>query len=177
MPLEPQPTLTGSLLKLRPLKPEDFDALYAVASDPLLWKQHPAKNRYQRDVFTGFFQEALASGGALVALDARDDRVIGTSRYYGYDAVASEVEIGWSFLARSYWGGAYNREMKHLMLAHAFHFVAMVYFLVGPQNLRSQRAMEKIGGVPAGNRRNKDGFDCRMFQITAAAYRQKPLLP
>src|SRR5204863_6082489 len=99
MPFDLQPTLRGTLVELRPLRPEDFDALYAVASDPLIWEQHPAKDRYKLDVFQGFFREALASGGALVALDAADGRVIGSSRFYGYDEAKSEIEIGWTFLA------------------------------------------------------------------------------
>jgi RimJ/RimL family protein N-acetyltransferase len=157
MPFDLQPTLTVELLELRPLRPEDFADLYAVASDPLLWEQHPARDRYQEAVFREFFREALASGGALLALDRRDSRVIGSSRYHGYDAEKSEVEIGWSFLARSHWGGAYNGEMKRLMLRHAFRFFSRVLFVIGPQNVRSQRAVEKIGGVRVGTKTNADG--------------------
>jgi N-acetyltransferase len=164
-----QPVLRGELLELRPLRADDFDALFAVASDPLIWEQHPANDRYQETVFRAFFREALASGGALVAIDAADGRVVGSSRYYGYSAERSEVEIGWTFLARSYWGGRYNREMKQLMLRHAFRFVDRVVFLVGPQNLRSQRAVEKIGGVRAGFRRDTAGRDSVLFEITRQA--------
>jgi N-acetyltransferase len=147
MPFDLQPTLNGALLSLRPLREQDFDALYMVASDPLVWEQHPARDRYQRDVFSKLFRESMDSGGALVALDAKDDRVVGSSRFHAYDATRSEVEIGWSFLARAYWGGTYNREMKRLMLEHAFRFVNTVVFLIGPANIRSQRAIEKLGGV------------------------------
>jgi len=55
------------------------------------------------------------------------------------------VEIGWTFLERAFWGGTYNREMKSLMLDHAFKFVDRVVFVVGENNLRSQRALQKIG--------------------------------
>jgi RimJ/RimL family protein N-acetyltransferase len=139
MSFDLQPTLRGELLELRPLRPEDFDALYAVACDPLLWEQHPASDRYKPEVFQAFFRDALASGGALVAIDSKDGRVIGSSRSNGYDPVNREIEIGWTFLARSHWGGRFNGEMKRLMLGHAFCFVDSVIFLVGPQNLRSQR--------------------------------------
>ena len=114
MPFDLQPRLNGGLLELRPLRAEDFHALYAVAADPLIWEQHPSTDRYKQEVFTAFFREALASGGALLALDARDGRVIGSSRFHGYDQEASEIEIGWTFLARSHWGGIYNREMKRV---------------------------------------------------------------
>src|SRR5438876_2485350 len=139
MPFDPQPTLEGKLLRLRPLRAEDWDALYAVASDPLIWEQHPNSERHQVEVFREFFREAMESGGALIALDSRDARVIGSSRFHGYDEAKSEIEIGWTFLARSHWGGVYNGEMKQLMLRHAFRFVKNVVFLIGPRNLRSQR--------------------------------------
>src|SRR5471030_497497 len=129
-----QPTLEGERLRLRPLRPDDLDALFAVASDPLIWEQHPVRDRYTEDVFRGFFREALESGGALIAVDARDGRIVGSSRFNGYDQAKSEIEIGWTFLARSHWGGLYNQEMKRLMLRHAFRFVKSVIFLVGPQN-------------------------------------------
>ena len=167
MPIDLQPTLTGELLELRPLRPEDFDDLYAVASDPLIWEQHPNSDRHQVDVFREFFRVALESGGAFLVVDRRDGRVIGSSRFHGYDEVKSEVEIGWTFLARSHWGGTCNREMKDLMLRHAFRFVRSVVFLVGPRNLRSQRAMEKIGGVREGKRPDGRGGESVVFRITA----------
>lgn len=167
MPFDLQPTLKGELLRLRPLRPEDWDDLYAVASDPLIWEQHPVQDRYKEDIFRGLFRESLESGGALIAMDSKDDRVIGSSRFHGYDQAKSEIEIGWTFLARSHWGGIYNREMKRLMLRHAFRFVKSVIFLVGPQNLRSQRAMEKIGGVRVGSRPDAGGRASFVYQITA----------
>ena len=150
MPFDLQPILEGELLRLRPLQPEDWDVLYAVASDPLIWEQHPVNDRYKEEVFRGFFREAMESGGALIAIDAKNGDVIGSSRFHGYNEERNEIEIGWTFLARSYWGGIYNREMKQLMLRHAFKFVNRVIFSVGPRNLRSQKAMEKIGGVSRG---------------------------
>ncbi len=170
MPFDPQPCLRGDLLELRPLRPEDFQALFAVAADPLIWEQHPCKDRHQEEVFKGFFREALQSGGALLALDRKDGLVIGSSRYHGYDEGKSEVEIGWTFLARSHWGGAYNREMKRLMLRHAFRFVNAVVFLVGRHNFRSQRAVEKIGGVRAGARLDSGGRESLVFRLEAAAF-------
>jgi RimJ/RimL family protein N-acetyltransferase len=160
-----QPILRGVRVELRPLRPEDFNDLYAVASDPLIWEQHPDRDRYQKVVFTQFFREALESGGALLAIDAASHRVIGSSRYHGYDEQRSEVEIGWTFLARSHWGGVYNGEMKRLMLRHAFRFVEKVIFLVGPDNLRSRRAMEKVGAVRAGVRRDATGRENFVYRI------------
>jgi len=173
MPFDSQPILKGELVELRPLHADDFDALFAVASDPLIWELHPASDRYQEAVFRAFFKEAIDSRGALVVRDTRDDRVIGSSRFHGYDESRSEVEIGWTFLARTHWGGRYNGEMKRLMLEHAFRFVERVVFLVGPQNYRSRRAVEKIGGVEAGTRRDGEGLASVVYEITRGGFRRE----
>jgi RimJ/RimL family protein N-acetyltransferase len=167
---ELQPILKGRLVELRPLRPDDYDVIYAVAADPLIWEQHPASDRYEPAVFRAFFQDALDSGGALIAFDVQSGEVIGSSRYYGYDPDKSEIEIGWTFLARSHWGGSYNGEMKQLMLQHAFRFVDRVVFIVGVQNYRSQRALEKIGAVRAGIRQDASGREAYVYQITAGAF-------
>ena len=164
------------MLELRPLRASDFPALYAVARDPLIWEQHPQKERYQEGVFKEFFRKALDSGGALLATDVADGNVIGSSRYYGYDPDRKEVEIGWTFLARSFWGGAFNKEMKGLMLDHAFQYVDKVIFLVGINNARSQKALEKIGAVRAGSRADAEGRESFVYQITALSWRSKNVL-
>jgi RimJ/RimL family protein N-acetyltransferase len=151
-----QPHLRGELIELRPLAADDWDELFAVASDSVIWEQHPESDRYKEEVFKIFFREALESGGAFVVIDNKSQQVIGSTRFYGHDPEKSEVEIGWTFLARKYWGGRYNHEMKDLLLAHAFKFVENVIFLVGEHNLRSQRAMEKIGAI-------KDGMVTRAY--------------
>lgn len=144
--LDRQPVLEGEHVILRPLRADDWDALFAVASDPLIWEQHPAHDRWQEPVFRAFFEDALANGGALVALDTATGAVIGSSRIQGLEeANGGSVEIGWTFLARSHWGGRWNHEMKRLMLAHALASVAEVRFLVGETNTRSRRALENIG--------------------------------
>ena len=170
MPFDLQPFLKGELLELRPLRPDDFPVLYGVAADPLIWEQHPASDRYQEEVFREFFRGALESGGALVAIDVSDGQIIGSSRFNSYDEERSDVEIGWTFLARSHWGGRYNGEMKRLMLNHAFKFVESVLFVIGTQNLRSQRAVEKIGGVRVGSRRDPNGRESFVYQITRSTF-------
>lgn len=170
MAFDSQPTLIGDLLALRPLRPDDDRALFEVASDPLIWEQHPVKDRCEPSGFRRFFEESLDSGGALIATDTRTKAVIGASRYHGYDEAAAEIEIGWSFLARAYWGGIYNGEMKRLMLRHAFQVVDSVVFLVGPDNLRSQRAVEKIGGVHDGIRKDGSGLESYLYRIRASDF-------
>ena len=142
---ELQPTLIGKLIELRPLTSVDFDELFRAASDPLIWEQHPESDRHTRDVFQKYFDGALESGGAFAIIDRKSGRIIGSSRYCNFDSRPREVEVGWTFLERKFWGGAYNRELKKLMLDHAFRFVDRVLFVVGESNLRSQKAVEKIG--------------------------------
>ena len=150
MSFDLQPHLRGELIELRPLRREDWNNLFAVASDPLIWEQHPESDRYKKEIFKIFFEGALDSGGAFVVIDTKTRQIIGSTRFYGYNPEKSEIEIGWTFLARKYWGGRYNAEMKQLMLAHAFKFVENVVFFVGENNFRSQRATEKIGAVKSG---------------------------
>jgi RimJ/RimL family protein N-acetyltransferase len=106
-------------------------------------------------------------------VDSKSGRLIGSSRYYGFEPEKSEIEIGWTFLVRSHWGGATNREVKRLMLDHAFTFVDTVIFWVGETNWRSQGAMTKIGGI------RREGLFTRelsgdapyfIFEITKARY-------
>jgi len=167
---DPQPVLKGTLLELRPLQPEDFGPLFAVASDPLVWEQHPEPERHQEGVFREFFREAIESGGALVAFERESGRIIGSSRFHAYDPIAREVEVGWTFLGRQYWGGRYNREMKRLMLEHAFQWVDQVLFIVGSDNRRSQRAVEKIGAVRLRIQVDARGRECVVYGITRASF-------
>jgi len=168
--LNRQPTLAGELLELRPLREDDWAALFAVASDPLIWEQHPDSDRYKEDVFRRFFADAMRSGGALVALDRATGQIIGSSRYHGFDATGSVVEIGWTFLARRFWGGTYNGEMKRLMLEHAFTVVDRVIFIIGPENRRSRRAVEKIGGVFLRSERDETGRERVVYELTRDAF-------
>jgi RimJ/RimL family protein N-acetyltransferase len=144
---ELQPTLAGELLSLRPLDQSDFESVYAAASDPVLWEQHPVPTRYQRDVFEKtFFTGAIESGSAFAIIDRTSGHVIGSSRYYDWNPSTREVAIGYTFLARSHWGGTYNRELKGLMLEHAFRWAKVVWLHIGVENWRSRKATEKIGG-------------------------------
>ena len=170
-----QPRLVGELLEMRPMRPEDWDELFAVASDPLIWEVHPAWDRYKEENFRQYFVDGLECGGGLVAVDRKTGKIIGGSRYFWYGPDRDELEIGWTFLARDYWGGTYNREMKRLMLDHAFRFVDHVIFLVGTTNVRSQKAMLKIGGVlterRVQRRAQEKTFDFVVFEIAKSSWK------
>ncbi len=167
---ELQPRLAGRLVEVRPLKRDDFDELFRAASDPLIWEQHPEPTRYRRDVFEKFFQDAMDSGGAFAVVERATGRIIGSSRYANLREAdgRSEVEIGWTFLERKFWGGTYNRELKRLMIEHALKFVGRVVFVVGENNLRSQQALRKIGAelVGTADRPAQDGTRNLLFAVT-----------
>ena len=141
-----QPTLSNSLVLVRPLRVEDFEALYQVAKDPLLWEMRQNPGRHNINEFKKFFQGALDSQGAFVILDKATNSIIGSSRYHIPENTTEAVEIGWTFLSRNYWGGVYNKAFKALLIAHAFNFVDYILFHVDQNNLRSQKAVLKLGG-------------------------------
>jgi RimJ/RimL family protein N-acetyltransferase len=145
-PIDLQPALYGKGLCLRPLAVGDHEALYQVASDPLIWEQHPSPLRYKREVFDAqIFSTGIVSQSTLVVIDQDSLQIIGSSRYYDVNEIDQEIAIGFTFLARSHWGGTANQEMKSLMLAHAFTWARRVWFHVGCHNMRSRKALEKIG--------------------------------
>ncbi len=169
-PIDLQPTLIGEKVLLRPLCAGDFDGLFAVASDPLIWEVHPDPDRYQRAVFEGFFAEAMASGGAFAIIDQDSGLIIGSTRFAGYSADKDEIEIGWTFYARSHWRTGHNREVKALMLRHAFTAIKTVAFRIGADNSRSRGAVERLGAKLTGsfilNVRGKD-TDYVRYNLTA----------
>jgi len=170
-----QPILRGPTVIVRPISAVDWPELFAAGSDPEIWKVHPIPDRYTEPEFRTYFDSAVASKMAFVFVDRPTSRLIGSSRYYGYDPERSEIEIGWTFIVRSHWGGQTNREVKRLILDHAFVFADTVVFWVGERNWRSQGAMTKIGGV------KRDGLVTRelsgatpylIFEITKSRYEQ-----
>ncbi|WP_025142068.1 GNAT family N-acetyltransferase [Pedobacter jeongneungensis] len=142
-----QPTLENDLIKVVPLKGSDFEALFAVASDPLIWEQHPNKDRYKREVFENFFKGAMESKGAFIVYEKETNKIVGSSRYYELDEVGSSVAVGYTFVAREFWGKGHNRALKTLMLDYAFQFVDKVILHIGATNFRSQKASEKLGAI------------------------------
>jgi RimJ/RimL family protein N-acetyltransferase len=140
-----QPILENESVRIRSLENGDFESMYKVARDPLIWEQHPCK-RYLRTEFKKFFTESIESKGALTIIDKITSKIIGSSRYKKIDGFQNGVEIGWTFLERKYWGGKYNKQVKDLMIDHAFKYVENIIFYVDKNNFRSQRAVEKLSG-------------------------------
>ncbi|QCX00895.1 GNAT family N-acetyltransferase [Aggregatimonas sangjinii] len=141
-----QPILKNELVRIRPLDARDREELCQVAKDPKIWEQHPCK-RNERAEFDTFFEESITSKGALTIIDNQADKIIGSSRYKRIDDFHNGIEIGWTYLSRDYWGGLYNASVKHLMMRHAFQYVDHVVYYVHRDNIRSQKAVQKLGGI------------------------------
>jgi RimJ/RimL family protein N-acetyltransferase len=152
--------LKNEWVELTPLTETDFEELYAVAKDPLVWEQHPNPDRYKRDVFQTYFQGAIESKGAFLIKDSTGN-AIGCTRFYDHVPEKKEVKIGSTFFSRDCWGKPFNQSTKSLMLQYAFQFVHDVIFHVGANNIRSQKAMEKMGAL-------------RIGQETVAYYGEEP---
>lgn len=145
-----QPTLANEIITIKPIQKEDFEALFAIASDELLWEQHPNKDRYKKEVFRLFFENAIQSKGAFIVINNKTNEIIGSSRYYEFNEVEKSIVIGYTFISRAFWGKNYNSSLKELMINYAFQFVNKVYFHVGETNYRSQKAVEKLGAIKIG---------------------------
>ena len=178
--MDRQPVLEGERLYLRPLTEADWPALFAVASDRELWANHPSHDRWQEPVFRAFVDDALAKGGALAIVDKASGIVIGSSRFQYSDRGHGEaLEIGWSFLARDYWGTGYNAEFKRLMLEHAFKYVGRVVVRVGADNMISRKALANIGGRLTGETEVEERagrpVEHVIFEITRESFAEGPL--
>jgi RimJ/RimL family protein N-acetyltransferase len=145
-----QPILENEIVKLRPLQVNDFELLYAVASNPEIWEQHPNRERYKREVFKNFFEGAIVSKGAFVIYDAQTNQPIGSTRFYDFDIQKSTILIGYTFLSKDHWGSVFNQAAKKLLMNHAFEYVDYVIFHIGSENIRSQIAITKLGAIKIG---------------------------
>lgn len=146
MPFDLQPIfLEDDLIMLTPLEKSDFDRLFDVASNPKVWEQHPNPNRYKLEDFTNYFKGAIESKGAFLVIDSKTNETVGCSRYYDYNKDDNSILIGYTFIGTKFWGIGYNKSLKKIMLDYAFKFVDKVYFHIGAFNIRSQKAIEKLG--------------------------------
>ena len=150
MSIDIQPTLENEKVILYPLAENDFDGLYAVASDPAIWVQHPNKERWKIEVFKNFFEGAIQSKGAFKVVNKSNGNIIGSTRFYGYNENENSISIGYTFYGTAYWGKGFNHAVKTLMLHYIFNFVSKVYFHIGADNIRSQIAISRLGTTKIG---------------------------
>jgi N-acetyltransferase len=167
--------LKGQRVYLKELRPEYLPALKQLAKDPRLWEYTKSFiiddsfdeqfDHYMKMAF-GEQGDCIFSVGlqkSFVIFRSSDDAIIGMTRYYGIDEKNKRLDIGYTWYTPEVWGRVHNKECKLLLLQYAFEVLQMnrVGFHVAHINLRSQRAVEKIGGVKEGVMRKhsyqKDG--------------------
>lgn len=156
--------LENEMLRLRLLKREDFEDLFKVASDPAVWVEHPISDRYKRGVFQSYFDQAMSSTAAFLIIDKATEEIIGCTRFHDYSASDSSVAIGFTFLARAYWGKEFNRSSKRLLMDFAFTLVDKVFFLVGANNVRPQMTLKKLGARLDGEVEYKHDKSIQQFK-------------
>ncbi|MGR3542518.1 MAG: GNAT family N-acetyltransferase [Hasllibacter sp.] len=140
--------LEGEALILRPMEAADAGPLAEAIADPLIWEQHPSKERGTPAGARTYADWLAAIGGTMIARRRGSGEVAGASRYYRTeDLPPGAWAIGFTVLVRDLWGGTANREMKALMLPPLFAVSDEVWFHIAPGNLRSQRATAKLGAV------------------------------
>ena len=133
-------------ISLLQIKKENFEGLYLVASDPIIWEQHPENDRWKKEKFNIFFKSALKNElGCFSIFDNSHNKFFGSTRFYSYDENDKAVRIGYTYIAPEYWGTTTNNSIKKMMLDYIFKYLDKVYFDIGEQNLRSRKATEKLG--------------------------------
>lgn len=142
--------LENKELSLVPLKADDYQRLFSVASSKEIWEQHPNQNRYLPTEFQLYFDQLLNCDIAYLVTDRRSNSIIGATAFYNLDREKKQVAIGYTFLTTKYWGTGINTSLKSLMINYAFQFVDHIMFYVGAHNIRSQKAVQKLGARKTG---------------------------
>ena len=158
--------LKGRHVYLQKLVPAYKELIRPLAKDERIWeftRRFTIDDTYDQQ-FDAYFDNAIDPNGrgiqqTFVIHETASDQIIGMSRFYEYEKAEKRLAIGFTWYIPSVWGRVYNKECKLLMLQYAFEEIGVlrVEFTVVGQNIRSQKAVEKIGGIKEGVLR-KHGF-------------------
>ena len=150
-------TLHGRWVTLEPLESRHTADLFAAAQDEDIWRYLPAAMPHSLADMQTWTANALAVRNAgqmlpFAIVERTTGRAIGSTRYLDYSAFDRHIEIGWTWLGRDWWRTPLNTECKYLLMRHAFETLACirVQLKTDLRNERSQRAIERIGGVREG---------------------------
>lgn len=143
--IDRQPTLTDGHFSISPLRETDIPVLAKAACDPGIWEQHPSKERGVEAHFIPYAHTLLNAGGTVVFEKIDEKRIIGCSRFYDAPNAAGDIAIGFTFIEREFWGQGVNKALKRMMIDHIFQSRDQLWLHIAPENIRSQRATEKLG--------------------------------
>lgn len=164
------PVLRGRLVTLRPVRPEDRDALVAAAADGDLTRLFFANvsGLADPDAFMASVLRERDFGRAMpFVVEMPDGRVVGLTRLMRMNEAHRRVEIGGTFYARSVQRTGVNTEAKRLLLAHAFDVLGcqVVQIRTDWLNRRSQAAIERLGAKRDGVLRSHQNVDGRVRDL------------
>ncbi|MEK6510864.1 GNAT family N-acetyltransferase [Myroides odoratimimus] len=153
----PYPTvLEGTTVDLIPLEKGHLEELYQASADKELWRLVPT-DCSDRDTFYDNYQNALIAREKglqypFVIIDKRTQKIIGSTRFFEMYEADKKLEIGWTWITQEYWGSVVNLECKLLLLTYCFEVLKTnrVQLKTKDTNIRSRKAIEKIGGVFEG---------------------------
>lgn len=159
--------LTGERVKLVPMEIDHIDGLFAAAQDPRIWDYMFAKVETVDDM-KRIVKEALSAKEIglefpFTVIDRTTDQIVGSTRFLNIATAHRRLEIGWTWYHPSVWRTRVNTECKYLLLRHCFETLGAfrVEFKTDARNVRSRRAIERLGAVKEGilrkHRINQDG--------------------
>jgi RimJ/RimL family protein N-acetyltransferase len=153
--------LKGEFVELIPMTEEHFDVLFEMAEDRRIWEfLNNDMSTYEKKLV--FFQSAMQSKHAgdqfpFVVYHQKEQKIIGSTRYMHVNQPHRSVEIGATWYHPNYWASVVNLECKMLLLTHAFEELKTirVWLKTSVENIRSQKAIQKIGAKYEGVLRNE----------------------
>jgi len=160
MKIEPA-TLKGRLVRLEPLRMEHAGELYDASRDASLWAYMPvsqSRSLLEMEQLVASTLQSQSNGVCLpfAIISLEGNRVVGETRYLTIVPHDHGLEIGWTWLTPSVQRTGVNTECKYLLLRHAFEDMSAirVQFKTHHLNVKSQRAIERLGAVKEGVLRN-----------------------
>ncbi|MFY8022428.1 MAG: GNAT family N-acetyltransferase [Bacteroidia bacterium] len=152
--------LIGEQVELIPLESRHFEELTNLAGEPIIWEFIPvdmSSNEKCHLAFTNAnIQKEKGNQFPFVIIHKQENKIIGSTRLMNIEPEFKKLEIGWTWLHPDYWASAVNLECKLLLLNFCFEELKTirVQFKTDENNIRSQKAIRKIGAQFEGILRN-----------------------
>jgi len=158
--IKPTTRLTGETVDLIPLSKTHFAELEKIAKDPRIWEFYTFDCSQSEKFLTVYATALITRDRGLefpfVIVHKKTNQIIGSTRFLDIQEKHRKLEIGWTWLHPDYWATEINLECKLLLLSHCFETLKTlrVQIKTDANNIRSRKAIEKIGGQFEGILRN-----------------------
>lgn len=150
------PTLANERVLLKPLSEEDYEGLYAIGLEPLLWavsiNSIVSQEDLQRYLKTAIEQRQHRQALPFTIIDKTNNQIAGCTRYGNISFEHKRLEIGWTWLGIKFQKTGLNRACKYELLQYAFETLHMqrVELKTDALNMKSREAMRKMGATEEG---------------------------